>query len=161
MHQRKGIFISKDCDSCCRGFEPHQPPQYSWALATFSVSRAFCFLSVTDWIQTEVQAFVALEFKEIDFCKLDKWIIVVDVYASLAMRILRGGVALPKSWNPRPHRTPTPLNGRLESQLPMHSVLLKSCRSLNGLIQIGQNCSKWMLRLRLIQVSFLDNFSVN
>ena len=47
----------QDCDSCCRGFEPHQPPQYSCALETFLVSRAFLFLipckggCKTDWSQ--------------------------------------------------------------------------------------------------------------
>jgi hypothetical protein len=30
--QRGKICISQDCDSCCRGFEPHQPPHLSTAL---------------------------------------------------------------------------------------------------------------------------------
>ena len=44
MRQRKEILISKDCDSCCRGFEPHQPPQLKQALSPSLTAWAFCFL---------------------------------------------------------------------------------------------------------------------
>ena len=42
------LICSNDCDYCCRGFEPHQPPQSLCDLATFLVSRAFFFHVITD-----------------------------------------------------------------------------------------------------------------
>ena len=44
INQRVQILKSQDCDSCCRGFEPHQPPQY----LNSSIHAAFKLVWVHD-----------------------------------------------------------------------------------------------------------------
>ena len=57
MHafQQRQIFTFQDCDSCCRGFEPHQPPQYLYALATHRSLRRFLLSVHTKLLHYESQ----------------------------------------------------------------------------------------------------------
>ena len=45
MNQPWQILIYQDCDSCCRGFEPHQSPQIKQQLSLASQERGFLFLA--------------------------------------------------------------------------------------------------------------------
>jgi hypothetical protein len=46
--------LKKDCDSCCRGFELHQPPHINQQLSLASQERVLFVLAFTDFLQTEV-----------------------------------------------------------------------------------------------------------
>ena len=56
-HQRIRLGRVQDCDSCCRGFEPHQPPKIKQQLSLTPKEWGFFVCAFTDYLQTRLNSF--------------------------------------------------------------------------------------------------------